>query len=363
VQVRPLQKENHPVRRPAPSRSELLKVRNDTSCLHLQESTELGAERRTGQFFSWNGLSLVLGLFALLSPAANAGPVEYALSEARVAIEDAEFEQARALLEGSRESAATSDEIILNDSLARVEYYLGIIEYYDGDPDEGAMGFWRKSLILSPGFAWDTSLVAEQDARDIFEALRSEIRQRNQVTTGVSSDEIEDFRVYIDGNLAHDYDLVTEGRHLVQVACPDNTVKGLWADFGEAPDYLDLCGIVQETEEPEVGRSGREPRDWSGPSGLQIGLWSGGGALVAGGAAMYFLSVSPSLTAIEDARDDPTQVSRSDADDLTAAFNRGRLVEGVLLGAGFATAGVAFFIDDDLAIVPTGTGGVLTGRF
>jgi len=302
-------------------------------------------------------------LSLLFVPSALAGPVEYALSEARVAIEDAEFEQARALLEGSRESAASSDEIILNDSLSRVEYYLGIIEYYDGDPDDGAMGFWRKSLILNPGFAWDTSLVAEQDARDIFEALRSEIRQRSQAPTGVPEEEIPDFRVYIDGNLAHDYDLVVSGRHLVQVACPDNTVKGLWVDFGEAPDYLGLCGIVLETEQPDPGRTGREPRDWDGPSGLQIGLWSGGGARVAGGAAMYFLSVSPNLTAIEAARDDAATITRDEADDLTAAFNRGRLVEGVLLGAGFATVGVAFFIDDDLAIVPTGNGGVLTGRF
>lgn len=316
-------------------------------------------------------MQVILILLTALSPAALAGPVEDALAEAKVAIEDAEFEQARTLLEGSRDQAAASEEVIINDSVARIDYYLGIVEFYDGDQDDGALGYWRKALIINPGFVWDASLVADQDARDIFEALRSEIRHREQVPSGVPEAtlggfpvELEGLKVFIDGKPMRSIDHVISGNHLIQVACPDQSFHSMWQELGEPPDYVALCGIeLATTAADDKGRDRDGLFSVDGPSGLQIGLWGGGGALVAGGAALYFLSVSPSYAEIETIRDDPSSYSRAQADEATATFNRWRMIDGVLLGAGAATVGVAFFISDDVAIVPTGQGGVLTGRF
>ncbi len=307
-------------------------------------------------------MQVIVTLLTTLSATAVAGPVEDALAESRVAIEDAEFEQARALLEGCYELSIASDDIIINDSVARIDYYLGIVAFYDGDSDDEALGYWRKALIINPSFTWDAGLVADQDARDIFEALRSEIRQREQVPSGVpepdlgGSPELDGLKVFIDGRLMRPIDLVLSGKHLIQVACPDESFHSMWVELGEAPDYLDLCGI--ERSAPEVDTSER-----AGPSGLQIGLWGGGGALVAGGTALYFLSVSPSYAAIEAARADPVSYTRAQADAATAEFNRWRLIDGALLGAGLTTVGISFFVGDELVIVPTGRGGVLTGRF
>ncbi len=307
-------------------------------------------------------MQVILTLLTTFSAAAAAGPVEDALGSARVAIEDAEFEQARTLLEGCYELSIASEDIIINDSVARIDYYLGIVEFYDGDSDDAALGYWRKALIINPSFTWDAGLVADQDARDIFEALRSEIRQREQVPSGVpepalgGSPELDGLKVFIDGKLMRPIDLVLSGKHLIQVVCPDESFHGMWVELGEAPDYLDLCGIEQSTAEVDVPERG-------GPSGLQIGLWGGGGALVAGGTALYFLSVGPSYAAIEGIRADPTSYTRAQADTATAEFNRWRLIDGALLGAGVATVGVSFLISDELVLVPTGRGGVLTGRF
>jgi hypothetical protein len=303
-------------------------------------------------------------LAALAAPSAFAGPVENTLGEARIAIEDAEFEQARALLERARESAVVSEEIVPGDSLARIEYYQGIVEFYDGDTQDEAMSHWRKALIHSSSFGWDASLIADQDARDIFEALRNEIRQRNQLPSGVPEQEIEGFRVFIDGNRTYDYDMVIQGRHLVQVLCPDESVSGTWTDFGDAPDYVGYCPGLELPE--ATSTTTREPRErGDGPNWLAVGLMGGGGALVLGGTAMYFVSVVPAYDGVESANNTPINYTREEADELSTTFNRARAIDLVLLGAGAATAGVGIgiAIDADLRLAPMGRGAVLQGRF
>lgn len=55
-----------------------------------------------------------------------------------------------------------------------------------------------------------------------------------------------------------------------------------------------------------------------------------GGALVAGGTVVYFAMVVPSVDAALEAADEPSSVTREDADALT---EKARLSQGLALGA------------------------------
>lgn len=75
----------------------------------------------------------------------------------------------------------------------------------------------------------------------------------------------------------------------------------------------------------------RVPRE--GP-GAGMGLVFGGAGLLAVGTATNFLLVNPAWAAVEAARQDPSGVTRDEADDLTGRFNTWRAVTLGVLGAG-----------------------------
>jgi hypothetical protein len=152
----------------------------------------------------------------------------------------------------------------------------------------------------------------------------------------------------------------------VSTASPDSGPVSTDAD---AVADVTTAGTAQE-EEPAKGvpvaAATEEPARpvRSAGSGLDLELppstamMAGGGALFLGGTAANFLWVNPAWSAIQDARDNPETLTRSQASELTADFNRRRLVTLGLLGAGMAVAGGGMVLQVDAA----GTVGV-GGRF
>jgi hypothetical protein len=273
-----------------------------------------------------------------------------------VLIEDAEFEDAREQLTTLQGRIEFSEDVVVPDTLARIEYYLGILEFFDGDAEGATLDFWRQALSHDAGFAWEGDLVGDPGARDLFEALRSEVKARPQSASGVPEEEIDGFLVYVDGAIAHSYDMVLQGRHLVQVRCPDETLHANWTEYGGdnvAPDYVAMCpGLSLALLPPPPP----PPSSRDGLSGLQIGLFAGGGALLVGGTAMNFLVVNPAWDDVQVVIDDPEGFDRDAASARSDKFNVSRWITLGLLGAGAATAGTGLFVADGWMLVPAGPG-------
>ncbi|MCB9760844.1 MAG: hypothetical protein H6739_13485 [Alphaproteobacteria bacterium] len=309
--------------------------------------------------------ALALALMATLAaPAAWAGQVEDDVKAALGAIQNGDFEGARALLDKAEANAETSDSVVLGTSLASIWFYRGVLEYYDGDRDQKTLEHWRLALLADKNYAFDTSLVAAQEPQDLFEALRIEINSRPHVEPGVDEAR-SDVRVFVDGNLLKSYNLVVSGRHLVQVLCPDESLHNLWHDFGDAPNYYAVCdggALTQvEPDEPdEPEKPPKEPRDLNVP---RLALWGGGGALLATGVVVNFAVVNPRYDDIVAARDAPATVTRDQADSLTRSFNASRFTTLGLMAAGAACVGAGFFVDADVMVTPLPGGAGLVGRF
>lgn len=320
------------------------------------------------------GLTVALCMttpFAAMSPnVAFAGQVEDDVELALQSILNGDFEGAQAQLNQAEEHALVSDSVVLGRSLASIHFYRGVLEYYNGDRDQKTLDYWRLALLSDPIYSFDTSLVADQEPQDVFEALRSEGRSRRHVEPGIR-EEIEDVRVFVDGRLLRSHELIVEGRHLVQVMCPDKVLRNSWHEFGEAPDYYATCGAASVGEstpvletEPVEAPVPEEPKPEREPVNLaRIGMVGGGAAMLASGAAANFLWVNPAWENISAARQDPSAISRESANDLTRQFNVARYSTLGLIGAGAAVLTVGFLVDDRVTVVPGPGGGMLVGRF
>lgn len=311
---------------------------------------------------------VALGLLLLGPAVATAGQVEDDIKVALAAIKNGDFDGARVELDKAEAHALESTTVVLGSSLASVHFYRGVLEYYVGDRNQKTLDYWRLALVADPNYAFDTSLVAAQEPQDLFEALRQEISQRDHFEAGIP-EENATLRVYVDGRVLKSYDLVIAGRHLVQVLCPDQKLHNAWHTWGDAPDYAAMC-VVEEPvvvltpeappQPPEQPKPPREPRDINV---ARVGLWSGGGALLLGGAAVNFLVVNPTYAEIEAARAAPASVSRADADALTSRFDVSRFTTIGLLGAGVAAMGAGILVDDRLTLVAAPSGVGLVGQF
>ena len=293
----------------------------------------------------------MIALIGWLSGTAWAGPVEDNVEAALAAIQDGDIETAHSNIDTAREAASTASSVIDGSTLAKMEYYGGILEYYDGDRDNGSLERWRAALVFDPNFPWDTSLVVEEEPQSIFETLRMEINAKPTVDVGVPAD-AQGMVVYVDGLVYQPGGSVLSGQHLLQVICPDQSVNTSWSDFSTTPDYEATCPDAFIVAEPEP----------EGPSTLRLALWGGGGALLLGGTATNFLWVNPTWEEIDTARQAAVSINRSDADALTSEFRTAKFLTMGLLGAGAASVTVGFFVDD-LTISPTGNGVLLSGRF
>ncbi len=302
----------------------------------------------------------MMAILLLSLRAAWAGPVEDKLDEALAAIQEADFERATALLAEAEELAPQSPTVVVGPQLARIHYYRGIVEFYVGDRDRKALDEFRKALVLDLTYPWDTSLVVEEEPQALFEALRNEVASRPQVKLG-APDDVPGLRAYVDGRLVHPYDTVIEGRHLVQVLCPDNQLKGAWHTFGDPPDWFSFCPGVEPTASGDSEPTGAGGGKAANP--LRLGLWGASAALLAAGTATNFLLVEPAWDDIQYANEHPGEFTAAEADDLVATFNRRRYTTLALLGGGVAALAGGFVAGMDLGVVPVGPGVVFVGRF
>lgn len=330
-------------------------------------------------------LLLGLGLGLLSASPAWAGKVEDDVQAALGAINDGDFEQARVLLDQAEADAATSSSVVLSQSLASIWFYRGVLEYYDGDRDQKTLELWRLALLADLEYSFDTTLVADQEPQDLFEALRLEVGARTHVEPGVRDDR-PNVKVFVDGRLLNQFELVVEGRHLVQVHCPDAKLYNEWYTFGQAPNYYALCeggtlggGAVadaggggkggkggkkpEKVEEPKETKEPKEPRPERDVNMTRVALMGAGGALFVGGAVLNFAAVNPTYAEIEAARAAPASLNRDEADALSAQFNMLRFSTIGLLGVGAAGLGVGYFVTDDTALLLSPAGVGLTGRF
>jgi hypothetical protein len=329
-------------------------------------------------------LGLGLGLGLISAPSAWAGKVEDDVQAALTAINDGDFEQARVRLDEAEADALISSSVVLSQSLASIWFYRGVLEYYDGDRDQKTLELWRLALLADLEYAFDTTLVADQEPQDLFEALRLEVGARTHVEPGVREDR-PNVKVFVDGRLLNQFELVVEGRHLVQVHCPDAKLYNEWYTFGQAPNYYALCeggtlggGAVADAgggkggkggKKPDEDKPPREPKEPKDPrperdiNMTRVAVMGAGGALFLGGAVLNFAAVNPTYAEIEAVRAAPATMNRAEADALSAQFNMLRFSTIGLLGVGAAGLGVGYFVTDDTALLVSPAGVGLTGRF
>ncbi len=301
------------------------------------------------QLKTWT-FTLVAATFA--APA-WAGPSEKT-DEALTAIQNGDAANARALLTEAAQAALDSDVVVEGSVLARIEYYLGILEYYDGDREEASLAAWRRALTHDSDYEWDVNLVVDADPQNAFEAIRTEVSSKAQDPSGVPEDSVGAV-VYVDGAIVRDYDLVRPGRHLVQVLCPSGELKASWHEFGAPPDYLGFCpGLVPVEEEDDKGDVNM----------AKLALLGAGGALLLGGTAANFVWVNPKWDTVAALQaKEALKVSPGEAETAQSEFNTARWTTIGLLGGGAALVGVSFLVDAPVTLAPTTRGVVLLGDF
>lgn len=208
---------------------------------------------------------LLLGALAWGGPAAAADlPTE--LTGALDALKAGDAKAAQARLDAAEAAAASSAQVAVPSQLATLWYYRGAAWHLLKDQKGQDMDAWRHSLIVQNDFPWDEALVADGNAWNLFEALRSEVRDRPKVDPGVP-EKTGEAKIFVDGTRVRAGEAVTLGTHLGQIQCPDGQVHGLWTDFKKSPKWFKLCPGGVDTSVVVADDSGEED-EWGdiGPS-------------------------------------------------------------------------------------------------
>ena len=156
--------------------------------------------------------------------------VETLVQQARAAIEDADFDTARRLLDEAESLAPESTIPVTKEGLRNIAFYRGVLDHYlgegvaTGQATDTTMDFFRQALVHDLNFEWDRDLVADPEGgvEFLFAQLRDEVSSRDQSETRIPAESA--VRVLVDGNMVAADDFVIHGRHLVQVMCPDTRV-------------------------------------------------------------------------------------------------------------------------------------------
>lgn len=202
--------------------------------------------------FGW-----VMGL-VLWPSMAQAGALTDDLAAAQKALVEKDATAALASV-ASAESASEALETVARASIiSRVHYYRGMAIYMNGDQD-AAMNEWRTALMIDNSLQWDEGIAKDQQAQDLFEALRKEVRDRQTEDAGVPP-MLGLAKLYIDGERVCPQDRVQRGTHLIQVECPEDRVYGEWVTFPKKKvKWLKLCPDgVDTTLIPEPEEAGEE---------------------------------------------------------------------------------------------------------
>ena len=282
------------------------------------------------------GFAGIVALAWLFSAPAMAETTDELVAEARAALLAGDSEAATRLLLRADEEAPESDMPVLRSSLAGIQYYLGMVEYLSDSRSEVALSHFRASLTLDPGYHWDTDLLAELDPQRFYELLRTEVRSRPQVESGVPETENAP-TVFLNGAMLYSYDSVLIGRHLVQVLCEGDRIAGRWVDFDEgAPDYRCVCDASLCGEERRsLDLVGMLTPDLDRREVVFLGT---GGSLVLAGVVLNVALARPLFEEITYFRENSEEIDRESADALTARFNASRWATLGMFGTGLAVA-------------------------
>jgi hypothetical protein len=247
----------------------------------------------------------LIGWLLLFANAAFAGPGLDGIAAARESLVAGESERATMLLVQARLNLPKEPTVLEAGQVAELLYLEGLSPRVAGLEREQDVEKWRQALTVYPSMRWARDIMNDKALRGYFEALRSEVRQREPVPTGVPAKRGL-IKAYVDGVEHATGQAVRSGVHLAQVECPGGIVRGQWTDFSDTVDWVGLCpGKVDLTEEPEVAEvdefamiqssplGGPEPLVWVEPMAPIVQrqpikleprtLWIGAG--VAGGAA------------------------------------------------------------------------------
>jgi hypothetical protein len=211
-------------------------------------------------------VSALLLLLVAQAQAQDAAGYVALLDQAKAAIAAGDYKSARQLLAQADTAAAGSDALILERDLARLPFYLGLVEWRAGDKDTAALNHWRDAITLSTSFVPEADVLPESDGQDVYYALMGEVKARESVTLGLPEDPV-DTVIFVDGRRMEPFDAVLVGRHFIQLRCPEGNVAGSWYTFGAPPpDYLVLCSGGSY---PVAKGSGKAPKD-KGPSKAEL---------------------------------------------------------------------------------------------
>ena len=220
---------------------------------------------------------VVLGFLAMVSHA-MAGPGVDGVSAAREALLKGDTERASMLLVQARQNLPKEDQILMAADVASLLYLEGLAPRVAGLDRERDVEKWRDALTVFPALKWDREIHDDKALRGYFEALRSEVAQREPVPTGVPAKRGL-LKAYVDGVEHRHLQAVRSGIHLIQVQCPDGAVRGEWHRFDEPVDWLSLCPgpidvsvvapeeVVDEfaLDDPDP-KAGPEPLGWVEPT-------------------------------------------------------------------------------------------------
>ncbi len=200
-------------------------------------------------------LGWVMGL-TLWPSMAQAGALTDDLAAAQKALVEKDATTALASVASAEGAAADLETVARATIITRVHYYRGMAIYMNGD-QESAMNEWRTALMIDNSLKWDEGIAKDQQAQDLFEALRKEVRDRPTVDAGVPP-LLGLAKLYVDGERVCPSDRVQEGTHLIQVECPEDRVYGAWVTFPKKKvKWLKLCpngvdtSLIPEPEEEQ----------------------------------------------------------------------------------------------------------------
>lgn len=206
---------------------------------------------------------------------AHAGTMEKSLAAATDRLRDGDTEQALSLLAQSRMSVPNEKALLNAATIGRLLYLEGLTPRIMGAEREEDFDRWRDALTVYPSLQWDRELLDSNDLRGFFEALRSEVSQRDLVPTGVPEKRGK-LRTFVDGVEHQHMQAVRSGPHVAQVQCPDGSVAGTWTRFEKPVNWIKLCKngvdidaepvVIEIDEFAEIDPlAGPEPLAWVAP--------------------------------------------------------------------------------------------------
>lgn len=201
-------------------------------------------EPRRAATSSLRAAGVLVGLF-VTTASASAAPLDDELKRARDAIAAKDPDAALDAVDAARDAAEAATELSDPAPLGRIFFYEGLAYHLKGDTDKVTRAF-RTSLVIDNEAVWDDELVEPGPALNLYEALRSEVRERPPVNAQVP-ELIGEARAFVDGGRVRYDEWVRSGQHLAQLKCPDDSVHGKWTTFEKNVKWLKMCPAGVDT--------------------------------------------------------------------------------------------------------------------